>query len=246
MVRAGSDWLHGVNRNWVCIGHSHVAALQRGAALRSDIALDAINFWDTGEIWEREGDTIRLRPDLAERVRRGRAPIFSLIGGSAHTVLAMVEHPRPFDFILPSDPNIPFDETRELVPAHAVRAKIAELAAPYFAILPALLAVAPGPVLQIEPPPPLADEGRIAPFVPWVLFPGQPHRVAPKWLRYKTWRLHSELIREACTTLGIGYIAAPRAAMDAEGFLRDEYDQDGAHANGAYGALVLDLLKQAA
>jgi hypothetical protein len=29
----------------------------------------------------------------------------------------MVEHTRPFDFVLPSDLDLPVDETRELVPA---------------------------------------------------------------------------------------------------------------------------------
>jgi hypothetical protein len=233
-----------VTEMWVCIGHSHAFALARGAE-RDGVPLDAINFWETGDPWSRGEATIALRPDLAARVRPGRL-VLSLIGGSAHTVLGMVEHPRPFDFVLPSEPDLPIDERRELVPAEAVRATLAEMALPFLANLPCVLDVATGPVIQLEPPPPVADEARIAPHVPWGFFPGQPRVIAPKWLRYKLWRLHSEVIAAACAQYGIGYRRVPAQAKDADGFLDPRYDHDGAHANAAYGALVLEDLKGAA
>jgi hypothetical protein len=230
--------------NWVCIGHSHALALERGAEL-GGYPLDTMNFWQTGDPWLRADGAIRLNPDLAMRVRRGRT-VLSVIGGSAHTVLGMVEHPRPFDFVLPADPDLPVDERREIVPAEAVRARLLDIAEPYFETLPALLAAATAPVIQIQPPPPVADERRIAPHVPWSLFPGQPQAIAPKWLRYKLWRLHGELIAAACAKLDIAFLPAPEAAQDGEGFLDEAYDEDGAHANAAYGALVLDQVRQAA
>jgi hypothetical protein len=233
-----------VNKMWVCIGHSHALALARGAE-QSGVALDAINFWWTGEPWVREAAGVKLRPDLAERVEQGQL-VLSLIGGSAHTVLGMVEHPRPFDFVLPSEPDLPTDITRELVPAEAVRAKLIEMSAEYLATVPVLLGVATGPVIQLEPPPPIADADRIIPHVPWGFFPGQPRLVAPKWLRYKLWRLHSEVIAAACAAFGVSYRPVPNRAKDGEGFLNPRYDEDGAHANAAYGALVLDDLGRAA
>lgn len=233
----------GEDENWVCIGHSHATALERGA-VRSGRTLDTMNFWHTGEPWLRDGCAIRLRPDLAERIARGRK-VLSTIGGSAHTVLGMVEHPRPFDFVLPADATLPVDEAREIVPAEAVRAKLADLAGAYFATLPALVDAAAVPVIQIQPPPPVADDSRIAPKVPWGLFPGQPRAIAPKWLRYKLWRLHGELIAAACAKFGIIFLPAPETAQDGEGFLDPGYDEDGAHANAAYGALVLDQVRRA-
>lgn len=232
-----------MRENWVCIGHSHARALEKGAAL-GGISLDMMNFWDTGDPWLVDEGGVRLRPDLAERVARGTL-VLSVVGGSAHTVLGMVEHPRPFDFVLPSDPSLPVDESREIVPAEAVRAKLKDIASPFLAKLPALLSVA-GRVLQLEPPPPLADEVRIAQNVPWDFFPGQPHAIAPKWFRYKLWRMHGEVIRAACAALDIPYIPAPQPAMDSEGFLATEYDEDGAHANAAYGLLVLETLRRTA
>jgi hypothetical protein len=223
---------------WVCIGHSHVTALQ----LAGDPRLDPINFWGTGDPWVQVGDQTHLRADLAERVGRGRL-VLSLIGGSAHTVLGMVEHPRPFDFILPSEPGLPFDEGRDLVPADAVRAKLTEMAYEYLPKIEVIARAASAPVVHLEPPPPLADGSLIFPHVPWVFFPDQPKVVAPKWLRYKLWRMHSEIIAEACERFGVIYSRAPVGALDTEGFLHPRYDQDGAHANAAYGAMVLQELR---
>jgi len=204
-----------------------------------------MNFWFTRDPWLRQDGTTRLRPDLAERVGRGDH-VLSVIGGNAHTVLGVVEHPQPFDFVLPGNPELPTDESREFVPADAVRARLSEIANPYLATLPAVIAVAPRRVLQLQPPPPSADESLLERTTPWSRFPDRPRKLAPKWLRYKLWRLHGDIIRAACATLGIGYVPAPSEAMDADGFLAPEYDDDGHHANAAYGALVLDILRKAA
>ena len=226
---------------WVCIGHSHVFAL----AQAGDPALDAINFWETGEPWLYDEGIVRLRNDLAKRVAKARR-VVSLIGGSAHTVLGMVEHLRPFDLVLPSEPDLPLDKSRDLVPADAMRAKLTEMSDAYLSTLPAVMQAAGVPVIHLAPPPPVADADRIAPYVPWGLFPGQPRVIAPKWVRYKLWRMHCEVISKTCARLGVGYAPAPGQAKDPEGFLHPDYDRDGAHANAAYGALVLEKLRAAA
>jgi hypothetical protein len=227
-----------MNEPWVCIGHSHVAALAK--ALDPD--LDCINFWDTGDPWvQRDGDAW-LRDDLAKRVASGRL-VLSLLGGSAHNVLGAVEHPRPFDFILPSRPDLPLDESRDLVPADAVREKLEEMARPYLDAIPALIRAATAPVIQLEPPPPVADTDLVASRMPWGFYPGQPQIVAPKWVRYKVWRLHCEVIASACARHGAAVAPAPKAPMDSEGFLHPDCNEDGAHANGVYGQLVLQSLR---
>jgi hypothetical protein len=73
-----------VNEPWVCIGHSHAAALMR-AAESGAFALDTINFWDTGEPWVERAGATRLRTDLTKRLEKGRL-VISTIGGSAHSV----------------------------------------------------------------------------------------------------------------------------------------------------------------
>jgi hypothetical protein len=224
---------------WVCIGHSHVRAL----ADAEDPDLDCMNFWLTGNPWVEREDGHHLRDDLAERLAKGRL-VLSLIGGSAHSVLAAVEHPRPFDLVLPADPDLPLDTSRELVPADALRMKLEEMSTPFLNSIPLVARVATGPLVQLEPPPPLADNELIAPFVPWAFYPGQPRIVAPKWVRYKVWRLHCEVIAATCARLGVALAPSPPAARDDEGFLHPDFNEDGAHANAAYGALVLEELRR--
>ncbi len=118
---------------WACIGHSHVAALEKA----QDPDLDCMNFWGTGDPWVQRDGTAHLRDDLAERVAKGRR-VLSLLGGSAHTVLGTVEHTRPFDFVLPSRSDLPLDPSRDIVPADAVREKLAEMTTPYLDAIPRL------------------------------------------------------------------------------------------------------------
>ncbi len=228
-----------MGEHWVSIGHSHVGALARAQAAD----LDCINFWDHIPPWAPDETPRRLNDELTGRVARGRL-VISMIGGQAHTVLGMVEHPRAFDFILPSSPDLPVDETRTIVPADAVRAKIEELALPLLDSVIFIEAAATAPVVHVPPPPPLADSGRIASQMGfmWGNFPGQPWVIAPKWVRYKVWRMLCEVTEACCLRHGIRFLPSPAAATDDDGFLRPEFDLDGAHANGAYGALVLQAL----
>jgi hypothetical protein len=227
---------------WVCIGHSHSYALSR-AATKSGWGLDSINFWETGEAWQPGEGGTSLRPDLAMRVEQGSL-VLSTTGGVAHYLLGLVEHRRPFDFVLPSEPALPTDGTREIVPAEAVRAKLTEAASMFLEMFPAIVRTAKSPVIQLEPPPPLADLQGCATPVPWHLFPDQPQLVAPKWVRYKLWRMHSEVIATACAKCGIGYMRVPGCVMDEEGFLDPRFDEDGFHANTTYGAAVLEVLRR--
>jgi hypothetical protein len=228
-----------LNEPWVCIGHSHAAALEHSGAP----ALDVIDLWVTPDPWVRDaGAIVGFRKDLTERIQAAET-VLSLIGGSAHTVLGMVEHSRPFDLVLPSDQDLPVDEMRELVPAGAVRRKLIEMNDESFQAIRAISHTARGPVVHVGPPPPLSDPARIAPRVPWDHFPGQPRVVTPKWVRYKLWRLQNEIYADVCARLGVRYASAPASATDEEGFLLPCYDQDGTHANGAYGALVVEQLR---
>jgi len=224
---------------WVCIGHSHVGALGQA----SGGALDVINFWDVGDLWAHwDAELLRpLREDLAARVANGRV-VISAIGGSAHFVLGMVEHVQPFDFVLSSDPDLPLDETRQLLPLDAVRETIKDLAMPLLRGLSVVAGLANGPLIHIAPPPPLAVvlHARTKFEFPREHFIGKTDMPTPKWPRYKMWRLHCEVIEDYCNQHGVRYLDAPRSAVDDEGFLRPDLDADGMHGTIEYGKLVLD------
>jgi hypothetical protein len=228
--------------HWVCIGHSHVGALAQAGVKEMDV----INFWDVGDLWAHWTELRPLREDLAERVAKGSV-VISAIGGAAHFVLGMVEHERPFDFILSSAPDLPLDPTRDLLPLDAVRETMTELAAPLLRGLSVLAGLVNVPLIQIGPPPPLAlvIHARTQFNFPPEHFIGKTDTPTPKWPRYKMWRLHCEVIEDYCRQHGVKYVGAPTGANDDEGFLHPDFDQDGMHGNAAYGRLFMEDIRRA-
>lgn len=221
----------------VCIGHSHATAAAQ-AARADGREIDAILFWSEAGALGPDG---LLRPDLAERVR-GAGAVVAAIGGASAVVVGLVEHHRPFDFVLPTEPDLPLDPQRELVPAAGVRAALEAAEAPYTPLLAQLRALNAGPIVQLGPPPPVYDNALIEASVPWGLWPDQPRSIAPPLVRYKLWRLSSEVIAAACARLGVIFQPAPKASLDAAGFLRPALSADGLHGDAAYGRLIWDEL----
>jgi hypothetical protein len=225
-----------------CIGHSNVACVQAAAAQRG-IALTAINFWQVGTL-VRENDKWKLSDETSQRISRHAGPVFSLIGGACHTQLGMLAHPRPWDFVLPAAEHLPLAPGTELIPHDAVKDILFGLMQEYLEITLQVQGAATGDLFHIEPPPPCADEERMLPHVPWPLFPGMRHEISPALFRYKLWRLQSSLLEEHCREHGIGFVPYPGTTADERGFLAPAYFGDGAHANPAYGALVLEQMRR--
>jgi hypothetical protein len=224
----------------ILIGHSHVAAIAE-AACSVQVSLDVISFWQEPDALRRTGSHLDFRASLFDRL--AFAPyVLSAIGGGAHSVLGLVEHPEPFDFVLPTAPDLPLDTGRRLIPIDGMYAAVAEQNAEYEEILRLLVRTAKVVVAHLEPPPPLADADLIRPFVPWALFPDQPREVTPRWVRYKIWRLQCEWTAKTCGKLGVRYVPCPADGMTQDGFLHPDLTHDGIHANGGYGRLVLQQL----
>lgn len=219
------------------IGHSHVHAPVE-TVRASSLDLDAIAFWVEPGALEGPPEALRFRADLAERIAVER-PVFSFVGGNAHTVVGLVDHHRPFDFVLPEAPDLPLDPARELVTVDAVRASLEAVDAQSSPVLELLVRSAPGRVVHVGPPPPVfvADASREK--YPWSMTPDRPRAFAPAWVRYKIWKLSASMIEARARALGIGFVPAPAACQDENGFLREDLRKDVAHANGRYGSLLL-------
>ncbi len=224
----------------VLIGHSHAEAIFDAASLQG-VRLNGYNFWHAPQP-ALNADRTAFHPEIAEVLQRG--PVFSAVGGSVHSVMAMVQHLRPFDFVLPSRPDLPMIQGVEVVPFAAIRRAMAVSVEEYLQIMRLVCGQATGPVFHLEPPPPLEDGERVLADVPWMFFPDLTHEVAPASLRYKCWRLHSELVGDFCTEHDVELIPAPPEAMDARGYLKPAHYLDAMHVNASYGALVLAQMKR--
>ena len=111
------------------------------------------------------------------------------------------------------------------------------------AILTALAPSLPHRLWHVQSPPPLPDNDHIrlhpTHFADQVAELG----ISPPSLRMKLWVLQSEIYRDHCEAMGIGFLPVPDDAMDAQGFLDQRgWLPDPAHANAWYGELVVRQL----
>lgn len=226
----------------LCIGHSHVACISEAAACSHD-PIVALNFWDLGNPVVEDEAGVRLRADVAQRIHQHPGPVFTMMGGSTHIVLGLLVHPRPFDFVLPTQPDLPLMEGAEILSVSAIAATMHEQTDYYIALMQSVAAVAQYPVAHMQAPPPHRDGARIARDIIWAMYPDMRQEVAPAIFRYKMWRLHTQIIEQACVDVGIEFIPCPARAVDAEGFLLEDYYKDGVHANHAYGTLLIEQMR---
>jgi hypothetical protein len=226
----------------LCIGHSHVACVLQ-AADKVGFPLQAINFWDMPGAVEHDDGVPRLSADLVLRLRRHDGPVFSLMGGAAHGVLGMLVHPRRFDFVLPMQPDLPLDPAAEILPAMAVRGMLESLMTDYLPLMARLRQLCSDALFHIEPPPPYADATRMYADIPWSLYPGMCKEISPAPFRLKLWRLHTQILDDWCKANDVELLHCPAEAMDADGYMREPFYSDGAHANVAYGELVLQQMR---
>lgn len=171
--------------------------------------------------------------------------LFSAFGGNAHNILGMVQHPRPFDFILSSRPNLLLNEKVELVPEKIV--EIAMTAQGGFPetvwCLRAVRSMYSGRIVHIESPPPIKDVDYLRNYAGAFKEQFDIYGISPPILRYKLWQLHSMLIKKECMMQNIEFIECPKEFMDEDGFLKSNgLAMDTTHANAEYGDSVIKQL----
>ncbi|WP_317536150.1 hypothetical protein [Nitrosomonas sp. Is37] len=241
----------------VGIGHSHLGAL-RGAVEKYR---DALKLEAAFEFVRLSGPDIQPLPLLVDKGEINPAIVkaadnalkercdllFLAIRGNEHNILGLVQYPRPFDFVLPTEPDISFDARSDLVPYEAVKATLARLKKPAVELITHLRGHVKCPVLVLETPPPNPSEEHISSY------PGEfqekisAQGISPAALRYKLWRTHSAVLKEACDTIGATFIPAPSNTMNPEGFLVEKaWQRDPTHGNTWYGVQVLTQLLVAA
>jgi hypothetical protein len=252
---------HPQERNLLVIGQSHVAAVRAAAKTHREAfpdeprtrvihtleevhAPEFVNVVD--DDYSAAAFGAKLRAAIEDQITRHDPVIASVVGGNVHNVLALLRHPRPFDFLLPEEHGPPFDQGAELIPVALVRAALQVRLAPDFARLRMLHEIA-GPFIQIESPPPLRDEAFIAERAEKAFRDRAQGGIAAAGagVRWRMWRLSSHLLREAVEGLGGRYLPAPAAAQDEQGFLRLDFAADPTHGNEAYGALLIRAIEAA-
>jgi hypothetical protein len=227
----------------LCIGQSHMVCVLQAAELEGTpvqaIALKEVRWF--GELEQTEVPVSPFKPHRAA-LRRRREPTFAFIGGLFHMTFGLKRHPQPFDFVLPAEPGLPIEPDAELIPSSAMVEIVQRAIAKHLRLLERLAILAGGPVYQFEPPPPPADS--------WLIERAMRKsndrvtRMAGRFLRYKLWRLHSDVVRAHAERAGAHFVGHPPEAADGDGFLRPELCRNTTHANVGYGSLVLEQMRR--
>lgn len=234
------------------VGQSHVAAFRAAARTHREAYPDeprarTIHTLDEAHAPEFEGDRFgpRLRAAIEDQIARHAPRVVSVLGGNVHNMLALMRHPRPFDFLLSGgEAGPPLDPQAELVPESMVRAALEDRLATDFARLRAL-GMAAGGFIHVESPPPVRQEAFIRDRAEAYFRDTSGREIVPgsPGLRWRTWRLTSRILRERVKALGGCFMPVPRSVLDEEGFLRLDLAADPTHGNEAYGEALIRALE---
>jgi len=245
--------------NLLVVGQSHIAAVRAAAKAHREAFPDeprtrVIHTLEPVHAPEFEGEVegdhanarfgAKLRAAIEDQIARHQPRVASVLGGNAHNALALVRHPRPFDFMLSDEKGPPRDEGAELIPEGLIRATLLERLRPDFARLHALYAIV-GPFIHVESPPPVRDGDYISANAERSFRDRVAGEVvaAGMGVRWRMWRLSSRLLRDAVERMGGHFLAVPAETQDADGFLRMDYAADPTHGNQAYGEAVIRAIE---
>jgi hypothetical protein len=213
------------------VGNSHVICVARSTEPPLNCEVHGIQEEDL--VTQADG-TLVLHPSLKARLYE---PLVSFVDESIQSILGHIQHPRPFDFIHPDAPDLPFIEGAEIIPYRCVADAVHLFAHRCLETIRLFREAVPGRMLHMEPLRPFRED--TLPDSPlWQYVIGDITEVSPPYLRLKIWMIYSDVMRQFCERHGIVYVPNPPAAIDDEGFTRQEYLGPAAHGNVAFGALV--------
>jgi hypothetical protein len=185
-----------------------------------------------------------FRDETKAMIAAGTEPVCAFVGGTMHVDMGLrrLDDPSeaPFDFVLPEVPGATLDADAEIIPSDAMRAAVRRDFRTRLRMLNRVVAVAPGRVVQFAPPPPVSDRW-LEPLLQKSAIKGT--ALPSRWIRWKLWRLTTDIFREHASSVGARFVDAPPDALDEDGFMRDHLVRNAGHGNTAFGALLLDQIR---
>lgn len=183
--------------------------------------------------------------DLLEsiKVAQDNGILITFINGNDHSVLSLLQHPIPYDFLLPWRSDLDLMPGRQPVPLDVITRQMESALNSTIATLTFMRISLPKMrILHVMPPPPMASEEQIR-KAPEVF--GDKIRqcgITPLPIRIKYYLLYQEVIGRTLSNLGIEAIMPPDKALNPDGSLADQYVYGCTHGNDLYGSLVVDQI----
>jgi hypothetical protein len=184
-----------------------------------------------------QGLNAALRQDLEAAVRKVDV-VISCLGGNAHSIFGLLNHPRPYDFVfVPGDTTI---DGLEVIPRNLVRNALREHMRSSLTLFSLLRAAIDKPIVHCESPAPIPSESHIRTYPKVFAKNIDKFGVAPATFRLKLWKLQSEIYREFCAAHDIAFLPVPKETLDENGFLSSKaWGLDPTHGNAWYGERVI-------
>ncbi len=230
---------------YLILGMSHTTALRAALADQDIPDLEIVNLRNAKEICP------NIRGPLHLDKYGGPTPdvVCLLLGGNAHAVLSLLEHPVPFSVGCAAEPgeapaDAPDGPSRHFIP----RSLMSDILSQRFDKSVALQSEQihrhwpEAFIIHVCSPPPPMDVSSVYDR-PGLFKANLENGIAPPELRLTVWQVQSELYRALAQRLGGAFLGPVEDAMDSSGFLRPDYaSTDPTHANTAYGHKVLDKI----
>ena len=163
------------------------------------------------------------------------APPLVFFSGDTEMVVGLIKQlGHVYDFELPDDPGYGVDRSKQPIPYAVIHAQVAKIIEPFVRAVALLRAHQfSRTMIHCIPPRNISDDKA-------AVFTGGD--TTPATVRSKLVMVANRQIAAACAQSGIGYIDIWPETVDADGFLRPEYELDGIHVNRKAALISLDKI----
>lgn len=229
----------------VIVGQSHSGAIAQALALDPGLLpnISIYRLEDKKRPFERETVTLGEAVALVRELPANCAVFLSVLG-TYHNIIGLLRSGPNFDFLIDSE-DLPSDVERAWIPHRALAGAFEQ----NFALAKSvrdIKANSSSPVYLLSAPPPKRNNQ----FILDCLLRQKKQSYRGKTIRevgvqlpesrLKLWLLEARLAAAWASQRGMHFVPAPDQALDADGFLAEQfYYDDATHANAAYGALVI-------
>lgn len=167
----------------------------------------------------------------------------TLLRGNQFNTMGLIQHPQPFDVMMPGPFAEHVEEHAEIIPLQVICSFFADsLRNGYGRQLIRLKRASAAPVACLAPPAPKEDGDHILRGAETYFKEHGIDKigVTPAPVRLKLWTLQQQSLQAFCLEHGIVFLDNPPEAREDTGYLkRRYYAGDATHGNRHYGSLVL-------
>jgi hypothetical protein len=168
--------------------------------------------------------------------------LVSFLHGNGHAAISLLQHPAPFDFVLPGHEDLGMRTGFQPLPQELIRKQLLPYLSTTIGVLSMMRMQLPGMrIVHVLPPPPSSEEQIRA--RPELFASRMDSGVTPLSIRIKYYLLANRMLREAMGHHGVEMLEAPPGSVAADGSLRDALCAGATHGNRAYGELVAAQLR---